>query len=228
MITKKSFKYVTFPLLGIVTFVTLYLLCAFSLSRIKINEETVVNNEIEIFIKTNGVHTDIIVPVKNSQINWTEEIKYSHTKLEDTSAKYLALGWGDKGFYLETPTWADLSASVAFNAAFGLSTTAIHATFYREMIENDSCIKIIISKKQYERLIKYILNSFQKNSEGHLINIKTNANYSNADAFYEANGSYSMFHTCNTWANNALKSCGQKSCLWTPFDTGIFLKYNTK
>jgi len=34
-----------------------------------------------------------------------------------------------------------------------------------------------------------------------------------------------LFHTCNTWANNALKACGQKASLWTPFDTGIFYHY---
>jgi hypothetical protein len=35
-----------------------------------------------------------------------------------------------------------------------------------------------------------------------------------------------MFHTCNTWANNGLKSCGQKAALWTPFDSGIFGQYS--
>jgi hypothetical protein len=73
--------------------------------------------------------------------------------------------------------------------------------------------------------VKYILDSFQQDANGHLINIQTNANYSHADAFYEAKGSYSLFHTCNTWANNGLKASGQKCCLWTIFDTGIFLKY---
>ncbi len=83
----------------------------------------------------------------------------------------------------------------------------------------------MISNAEYARLVNYISNSFQKDSTGHVVGIVTNANYNNADAFYEAKGSYSMLHTCNTWANNALKSCGQKACWWTPFDTGIFLKY---
>jgi uncharacterized protein (TIGR02117 family) len=107
-----------------------------------------------------------------------------------------------------------------------LSTTAIHATFYATLLETKSCKKIMISGEQYTRLISYIDDSFQKDSAGHVIKIITSANYNNADAFYEANGSYSLFHTCNTWANTGLKKCGQKACLWTPFDTGIFLKYN--
>ena len=83
----------------------------------------------------------------------------------------------------------------------------------------------MVSKSAYGRLVNYISNSFQKDAGGHVIKIATNANYNKADAFYEANGSYSMLHTCNTWANNGLKCSGQKACLWTPFDTGIFLKY---
>jgi uncharacterized protein (TIGR02117 family) len=93
------------------------------------------------------------------------------------------------------------------------------------MTENESCKKILISISQYERLIKYINESFQHDDAGHIIKIVTNANYGYNDAFYEAKGSYSMFHTCNTWSNTGLKKCGQKACLWTAFDTGIFLKY---
>ena len=222
---KKILKYIGKTLLAILALTLLYLIAAFGLSRISFSEEENQEDDLAIYIKTNGVHTDIVVPTKDEQIDWSRQIKFSDIEAKDTTFKYLGLGWGDKGFYLETPTWAELKASVAFKAATGLSTTAIHATYYKEMIEDESCRKIEISKKQYSRLIEYISNSFQQDAEGHWINIKTNANYGKTDAFYEAKGSYSMFHTCNTWANNGLKYAGQKHCLWTPFDTGIFLHY---
>ncbi|MET4083804.1 uncharacterized protein (TIGR02117 family) [Pedobacter sp. UYP30] len=225
MFIKKILKPVLYFTVSLVAFILLYLGSAYILSRIKVDEEKNIKDEVAIYIQTNGVHTDIVVPIKNSQFDWSKEVKFTNTVSKDTLARYLAMGWGDKGFYLDTPTWADLKVSTALNAAFALGTTAIHATFYRTMIEDDECKKIMISAEQYHRLIKYITDSFKRDKEGHFINIKTNANYDNADAFYEANGSYSLFYTCNTWANNALKKCGQKACLWTPFDTGIFLKY---
>ena len=49
--------------------------------------------------------------------------------------------------------------------------------------------------------------------------------YGNSDAFYDATGSYSLFHTCNSWTNNALKAAGMKASVWTPFDKGIFHQY---
>jgi hypothetical protein len=77
-------------------------------------------------------------------------------------------------------------------------------------------------------LTNYIKKSFQRDAEGHFINIKTDANYGKTDAFYEAIGSYSLFHTCNSWTNNALKISGQKACLWTPAQSGIFNQYKSE
>ncbi len=224
MIRRKTAKTMGIAALSFLTFIVVYLLSAYCLSRISTAQEES-GNDVSIYIKTNGVHTDIVVPVRNAQHDWSKEIKLANIQSKDTTFTYLGLGWGDKGFYLETPTWADLKASVAFKAATGLSSTAIHATYFNHMVENATCKKINISQAQYARLINYIEQSFQKDANGHIMLIKTNANYGDTDAFYEAEGSYSLFHTCNTWANNALKACGQRACVWTPFDTGIFLKY---
>ena len=222
---KKLLKLTGKVLLTFVGLVLFYMLSAYCLSRITVDQETGTKEELAIYIKTNGVHTDIVLPTRSEQIDWSKEIRFSDTQLKDTTYSFLAMGWGDKGFYLETPEWSDLKASVAFKAAFALGTSTIHATYYSRMTESETCKKIQISKAQYSRLIKYISDSFQKDSDGHFINIVTHANYGKSDAFYEATGSYSLFQTCNTWANSGLKTCGQKCCLWTPFDTGIFAKY---
>lgn len=221
----KLLKIIGLSLLAVVCFVLLYILIAFGLSRITVSGENVTTSDVSIYILTNGVHTDLVMPVKNELQDWSKEVKFENTVSKDTSMQFIALGWGDKGFYLETPTWADLKASTAFNAAFSLSTSAIHATFYKKMNEGPDCVKIDISKAQYTRLVHYIQNSFDLDPNGHYMNIKTNANYGVNDAFYEAKGSYNLFRTCNTWTNNGLKSCEQKAALWTPFDTGIFYHY---
>jgi len=225
MSPKKITKVIAWILIGFTAFAVLYLLSAFVLSRMSVDKEWGSSNDVAIYILTNGDHTDIIVPVKNEIKDWSKEVTYQNTITRDTSAKLVALGWGDKGFYLNTPTWAQLKFSVAFKAVFGLSTSAIHATFYKSMHEDDECKEIMISNIQYSKLVAYVDSSFKRDTQGNVINIKTTANYNNNDAFYEAKGKYSLFYTCNTWANNALKACGQKACLWTPFDKGIFYQY---
>ncbi len=222
---KKIIKIIGKTVLAIVGFFLLYLIAAFSLSKIIIEKEENTSNDVTIYVLTNGVHTDIVVPVKSKQIDWSKEIKYTNAIAVDSTFNYLGMGWGDKEFYLNTPTWAELKASVAFRATFGLNTTAIHATYLKDLEENDTCIKMEISNEQYSRLIRFIKKSFKTDSKGHFIKIKTNANYGKTDAFYEAIGSFNLFYTCNSWTNNALKTSGQKSALWTPFDSGIFAIY---
>jgi len=222
---KRFLKYAGRCSIAFIALVGLYFLIAFCCSRITINASPSNPKEVAIYIMTNGVHTDIIVPAVSAEMNWTKEISYQNTLEADSTYQYLAMGWGDKKFYLETPEFSDLKLSNGLRAISGLSTSAMHTTYYRNIREDASCKKIIISKAQYRQLIDYVLNSFKKDETGHLINVKSNIHYDIGDAFYEANGSYSIFKTCNTWANAALKACGQKSCLWTIFDTGIFLKY---
>lgn len=226
-IVRKGLKWLGRFALTLFVFLVMYFLLTIILPKIPVAaEQTKDAKNIPIYILSNGVHTDLVVPIKTKHKDWSKHISFANTKSKDTSFSYLAMGWGDKGFYLETPTWDQLKFSTAFNASFGLSTTAIHTTFYKDMQANDTnCIRIDLTDKQYKRLISYIHNSFQKSGDEHYLFIPTNAVYGVNDAFYEANGNYNLFQTCNCWTNNGLKSCGQKACLWTPFATGIFDQY---
>lgn len=220
-ILKKLLKYFAIFILSLFA----YLLIVTLLSFVSVNYDVAQNQEeIPIYILTNGVHTDIVLPIKNEHHDWSSQLKFEHTKSKDTTYQYVALGWGDKGFYLETPTWADLKVSTAVKAASGLSTSAMHVTFYKHLKENQSCKKIQISLENYKKLIAFINESFQTKS-GEFLKIETNAVYGKHDVFYEANGSYSLFYTCNSWANQALKAANQKAALWTISDSGIFRHY---
>jgi len=220
----KILKIIGKTILGILAFVVIYFLAAVVLSLISTPTEPANGSDVAIYILTNGDHTDIVAPIRNNVIDWSTEIKFQDTKSNDTTARYVAFGWGDKGFFLNTPTWAQLKFSTAFNAVFGLSTPAMHTSFYRAIHEGPNCKRIMLSSSQYGRLVTYITRSFRTNASGQFENIKASP-YDINDAFYEANYTYSLFYTCNTWTNNALKACGQKACLWTPFDKGIFYQY---
>ncbi|NHM01615.1 TIGR02117 family protein [Flavobacterium difficile] len=219
---QKTFKYIGIFLLILLSYGILVTLLSF----IPINKDKMLsdNSNVAIYILSNGVHTDIVVPVKNEYHDWSKQIKFEHTKAKDTTAKYLAIGWGDRGFYLETPTWADLKVSTALKATTGLSSSALHATFYKVMKEDAYCKKIQISKEEYLKLIAFISESFETKTNS-ILKIDTEAVYGKNDAFYEAKGSYSLFYTCNSWANEALKSANQKAALHTLTDTGIFRHY---
>lgn len=221
---RRILKIIGYTILFFIGFILLYLGSAYILSRITVNGNANSKKEVQIYILSNGVHTDIVTPIKTNYIDWSKTIKFEHTQSKDSIMQYVAFGWGDKGFYLETPTWADLTFRVAFKTAFYLGSSAMHTTFYKTMYEGGDCKKIDISNEEYRALVSYIQQSFQVDSNGNVIYIKATT-YDKDDAFYEAKRVYGLFFTCNTWANNALKACNQKACLWTAFQDGIFYQY---
>ncbi|WP_228424406.1 TIGR02117 family protein [Chryseobacterium geocarposphaerae] len=206
--------------------VILYVVLGYLLPFIEVSgKDDRQKKEIPVYIYTNGVHTDIVMPVKNDVQDWSLKLPFNNIRSKKTDYNYIGIGWGDKGFYLDTPTWADLKFSTAFKAAFWLSKSAMHCTYYREMREGEDCKKIMISRSQYQKLVQFIENKFDQDQNGKFILIPTNAVYGDNDAFYDAKGTYSFLYTCNTWANDALKAAEQKAAFWTPSDYGIFLHY---
>ncbi|GGB65387.1 hypothetical protein GCM10007424_01650 [Flavobacterium suaedae] len=222
---KKTVRFIKQFILAFIAVITVYILATFIFSIIPVNSNIANQGDITVYINSNGVHTDIVVPVKNNIKDWTTVIPFSHTIANDSLAQYVAFGWGDRAFYLETPQWSDLKASTAFNAAFHLGTSAMHTRFYRTLQEDEECIKLKISKSNYKKLVTYIDNSFAY-SESKQVKWIANRSYNNYDAFYEAKGKYSLFYTCNTWTNNALKAANQKAALWTLYDKGILYHYD--
>ncbi|WEK69860.1 MAG: TIGR02117 family protein [Candidatus Chryseobacterium colombiense] len=206
--------------------VILYVVLGYLLPFIEVSaKDDGQKKEIPVYIYTNGVHTDIVMPVKNDLQDWSLKLPFNNIRSKKTDYNYIGVGWGDKGFYLDTPTWADLKFSTAFKAAFWLSESAMHCTYYREMKEGEDCKKIMISRSQYQKLVQFVENKFDQDQNGKFILIPTNAMYGDNDAFYDAKGTYSFLYTCNTWANDALKAAEQKAAFWTPSDYGIFLHY---
>ncbi len=215
----------TRALLGVAGFIGLYLLAAWVLPMITVNNDAVQPaNGTTIFIRSNGVHTDLVLPLRTAQKDWTRELSFAHTASQDTAMRYVAFGWGDKGFYLETPTWADLKASTAIKAMFWMSSSAMHVTYHTELREDDHCRMLHVSDAAFVKLVAYIGSGFQRDATGQPQWILGHS-YDRNDCFYDARGTYNLFFTCNTWANDALKQSGLKACLWTPFDTGLLRAY---
>ena len=221
---KNGFRILFTVLVSVLFFIVFYLSTAFICARISVNDVVSKEGNVTVYIKSNGVHTDLVLPVKSRKLDWSKIFPYANTKGKDSTSKLLALGWGDKGFYLNTPTWGDLTLSTAFKAMFGLSTSALHTTYLDTIQVSGTCKKILMTQNEYDLLVRYIKRTISTN-RGKSIFIPTNAVYGTNDAFYEASGSYHLFSTCNTWTNRALKYSNKKACFWTPFDTGILNQY---
>lgn len=222
---KKLLKYFLKTLLFVVGFVVLYGGLCLLLPLIPISaEKTTEPKTITIYLLSNRMHTDLVLPTQNDFIDWTTKVSPDDTKGK-MRGDWLAFGWGDKGFYLNTPTWADLKFSTAVKAAFWMSDSAMHTTYLGGSEGYEKIAQLSLTAAQYKRLVSYIDQQFDKDAQGKYIPIPTNAVYGTTDAFYEAKSTYNFLYTCNTWADYGLRAAGQKYALWTATDSGIFRHY---
>jgi len=202
--------------------ILLYFIIAVVGSIIPVNNSTEEEDDLlyEIFIESNGVHTDIIFPLQSPLTDWPTWLDPDHTISENTGYKFIAFGWGDLDFYRNTPEWSDLTPKIAFKSLFLKTPAAMHVKYKNYIIEDEHIISIQLTEFQYVELANFIKASFDlKNNAPRQI---PDLHYSEHDAFYHAHGSLNLFYTCNTWTNNGLKSAEIKTGLWTPFVEGIF------
>ena len=203
-------------LLGVVVLLLIYIVVSFVFSRIPVNtKQPDCDKNKFIFLNTNGVHLDIAIPKEELVDEFVQGIKIK------PSDKYVSIGWGDRGFYVNTPTWADLTVKVAVRAMFLKSKTLMHVTKYEEVEVH--WVKIPVCQEQLNDLKAYITASFKATNQ-QVIELEGHS-YGDNDEFYEAKGSYSLFKTCNTWANKAMKKAGLKTAFWTPMDDGVLRYY---
>jgi uncharacterized protein (TIGR02117 family) len=175
---------------------------------------------IDIYIASNGVHTDFVFPVQTSIKDWRTLFCDDHFKDGWIYAPYIAFGWGDKGFYLNTPEWKDLKLRTALNALLIPSTSAMHVSLWSNPVEDDLTIRIRVSEKEYESLVDFIMNSFQWDSDHRVTKIE-HPGYGDFDLFFESSLKFHLFRTCNVWTNQGLKKAGIRTALWTPYDRPI-------
>ncbi len=175
------------------------------------------DGEITIFVRSNGVHTEICMPTESENQNWKEFVPL--VGFEDiTHLDYIAIGWGDKGFFLNTPTWAELKISTALTAVFLPSATAMHVEYCDQPKKSTICKRVKLSGNQYHKLCNYIKECFETKEDA--VQLIVGHGYGLTDNFYEAHGSYHLFRTCNVWTNNALKSAKIRTSLFSPFPEG--------
>ncbi len=177
---------------------------------------------ITIYIKTDGLHMDLVLPLHTAQYDWRNLLK--DCSGYHKNHRFVAFGWGDRAYYLESKSPFYFNPLTAFNAMAYLSRSAMHLTFLAQMRTTKKCKAVKVSEKQYLKLVEYIKNSLKHNVKGCVEEIKGAAYWQN-DAFFESEGKYSLFFTCNTWLNNGLREAGLRACFWTVLDWPILEKY---
>lgn len=176
---------------------------------------------VTIFVRTNGVHTWLMVPKYVESVDWRPLADPSH--IEDVryaAGDYLAFGFGNRDFYLNTPTWSDLTFQTTLAAAFGRGPALMHVEHVYDPEPNEYQSPLTLTRAEYLKLADHIRQSFVLDEQGEPLPL-LGRGYGPADIFYEARGSYNMGRTCNEWTGEALRAAGVLTGIWTPFADSI-------
>jgi len=149
---------------------------------------------IVIFIQTNGVHTGIVLP--------------------DGPHRWRAFGWGDRDFYLNTPSWADVRPGTVLSALAGSGKTLLHVDRLGDFRADENWRPLRVRRHEYARLVAFIAATLEPGG-------KAIPGRGPDDSFYPARGHYSAIRTCNVWVGEALTKAGVRTARWSPFESGI-------
>lgn len=165
-----------------------------------------------VYVTTGGVHLNLVFSVTDLSPE-LQQLAYQpgHTT-------HVAFGWGERNFYLETPTWGDLTLANGAKAVLMNSKALMHVRSYHRVSENWK--EVHLYEAALAKLLTFVKQSFEEPPAGVWQKISSEG-YPKEDYFYAATGRYNAINTCNVWLNNALKAAEVKTSLWSPFKYGI-------
>ena len=173
-----------------------------------------------IYIADNGIHADIIMPLKAQGLDWAPLLP-KRDFAAPPDAEWIAFGSGEQRVYLNTPTWWDITPRTIWSALTG-GKRVMHV----EYVPNTdyAAREIRLRPEEYRRLWAAIRADFALDSRGWPQRID-HPGYGCCDAFYRATGKENAFRTCNSWAAGRLRLAGVKTSLWPPFVNGLIWRY---
>ena len=202
---------------GLLTLVAAVLLAAWIGSSLPRNRDwREPDSGVEIMIETNGVHTAIVVPLVSPQKDWRADFPVSDIAAPDRPYTHLAISWGEREVFLNTPTWSDLSPMTVLRIVVVGGDGLLHAAHYVRPATSEHLRPLRISEANYTALVQQIEKSLPARKGR-----KSHPGYSDYDVFYDAPYRYTAINTCNQWTSNTLAAAGIRTGRWTPFSGGV-------
>jgi uncharacterized protein (TIGR02117 family) len=128
--------------------------------------------------------------------------------LEDnlSSGEYVEIGWGDEQFYqAQTPT-----LGLALRAILWPTPTVLHVVTFpdspRRYFSQSEMVEVSVPQEGYENLLAFVTGSFDQPDDNGVI--KLGPGLHENSRFYQAEGAFSEFNTCNTWVAKSVEATG--------------------
>jgi len=122
------------------------------------------------------------------------------------NARYYVFGWGERDYYMSpSPGVAELA-----KAAIPESSVLLVVPLERSPVDvftaGERVFAISVSRQGLDRLSQFLWDQLDQDLQHRPRRIGDGPYWQSS--FYEANGTYSLLNTCNTWTADALRVAG--------------------
>jgi uncharacterized protein (TIGR02117 family) len=170
---------------------------------------------VEILLGTNGVHTELVMPLVTPEKDWRPVFPTADLAAPGRDYTHVAVSWGEKEVFLNTPTWADLSPVTVLRIVGVGGEGLLHVAHYVRPAPSRDFRPLTLSPAEYRRLVAAIERSLPVGQR------VRHPGYGPHDVFYDAPGDYTARNTCNQWTSDTLAAAGVRTGWWTPFAGGV-------
>ncbi|MGR3712954.1 MAG: DUF2459 domain-containing protein [Shimia sp.] len=123
-------------------------------------------------------------------------------------ADWFEFGWGDAGFYYDVPTFSDVTVGIAAKALFLPSDSVLHiATGHGspwQVFTQSDGVEVPVTDAALREIVAFV-------EAGAAADVQLGSGFYGESAFYEGQGKYHLFQTCNSWVSQALRAGGLAS-----------------
>ncbi len=199
----------------LVSFVIIYGIMVILGGLIPVNSNGPVPSEGgHIYLLSNGYHIALVLPRNKCPYADIFDLPLNLSG----QGGYYYFGWGDRQFYLGTPTVRNIDISMAMRALFTPTSSVLEVLYFPEISTDFPGVSTLyVTDKEILNLYEYIKKSIKGFDTTPIQVPQDKIDQAFAGSiFFEARGSYSLFNTCNNWTSRALKQAGISTHLWTP------------
>ena len=176
---------------------------------------------VTIYISGDNFHTNLILPLQADTVDWRQRLNLETLEPPlHNDDRWLSVGWGDRAFYINTPSLEDLRLSTTLRALLWPTDTTLLIQGRRALPNHYQVKPVTVSRSAYLRLTQFILSSFARDAKGQPIFLQASQRYDGS--FYAANGRYFLFNTCNDWTARGLRIANTNTPLWSGLALSVF------
>ncbi|MCH1386535.1 MAG: DUF2459 domain-containing protein [Rhodobacteraceae bacterium] len=159
--------------------------------------------KIDVHLVSGPIHYDVLLPATPQTRQTFAFLEQAGVPINLSGVEWILVGWGAKGFYIETKEFSDMKASTVAQAVIGDDAVMHFAAVGN--IDGIETERLRLTSAEYDTLVSQLLGSLQS------YDAIPNAGYTTSDAFLRQ-GTFQYFQNMQCLACSCVE--GKRNSVW--------------